>query len=103
MNEKTLKIVKSRLEATWSTCFLCKFILQDLSHHGKLTSWPMIGSEAGSGLFPRRSKVAHIFLEFVAPLTGHGIQVDDLEDDCEAYVTGVLPGAYWKGDLSHGR
>ncbi len=43
------------------TCFLCRYIVEDLEKNGKLTGHPK--DWAGSGLFPIEGKLRHCILE----------------------------------------
>lgn len=43
------------------SCFLCRYIVEDLQQNGKLTGHPK--DWAGSGLFPVEGKLVHILLE----------------------------------------
>jgi hypothetical protein len=56
--------LKGRSERLPETgCFLCRWILQDLEKHGRLTDvWPEKNHD-GSVLFPATGKVAHLKLE----------------------------------------
>jgi len=43
------------------TCFLCKWIEQDLQLNGKLTDWPFDSNDKGQ--FPTYGKLGHLELE----------------------------------------
>lgn len=45
-------------------CFLCKWILQDLTDHGKLTGWPYDYNDKPN--FPPESKLAHLEVERIS-------------------------------------
>lgn len=49
------------LRRNQSTCFLCKWILEDLLANGKLTGYPIDGN--GAGTFPVDAKRKHLTLE----------------------------------------
>lgn len=63
-----LSVLKERLagrirELPERGCFLCRWILEDLERHGKLTDvWPEKNHD-GSVLFPAKGKLNHIWLE----------------------------------------
>lgn len=44
-----------------STCFLCKWIAEDLKLHGKLTGWPRDYNDKDE--FPVTGKIRHLELE----------------------------------------
>lgn len=56
LSPETEKLV--RREAP--TCFLCKWIVEDIEHNGKLTGHPV--DYNGAGQFALTSKVAHVEL-----------------------------------------
>lgn len=43
------------------SCFLCRYIVEDLEKNGKLTGYPK--DWASSGLFPVEGKLIHVILE----------------------------------------
>lgn len=49
------------LDAQSGTCFLCRWILEDLTRNGKLTGHPT--DAMGVGIFPPDGKRQHIILE----------------------------------------
>lgn len=54
------KLAELILKNQWS-CFLCRWILEDIRLHGKLTDWPYDFNDKSE--FPKKSKQAHIALE----------------------------------------
>jgi hypothetical protein len=64
-----LEFVQSKVE----TCFLCKWIRQDLEQHGKLTGWPL--DSFNKPEFPIDAKLVHVLLEMGE------IPPEDPEDD----------------------
>lgn len=66
------------------SCFLCRFIVEDLEKNGKLTGYPK--DWAGGGTFPIEGKLIHVLLEL-----GHEPpqEMEDLEE-LAAHVSSVL-------------
>ncbi len=58
MNEMAIRALVSRTE---STCFLCKWIREDLDANGKLTGYPL--DAMGGGTFAADGKRRHLELE----------------------------------------
>lgn len=57
MTERTAKVL-----AYWApTCFLCRWILEDVKQNGKLTGYPT--DHSGAPQFPASGKLRHIELE----------------------------------------
>jgi len=50
-----------QLEQRAESCFLCKWILEDIRANGALTGYPLDAN--GQAVFPRAGKVEHIRLE----------------------------------------
>ena len=56
--------ILAALKSRESTCFLCRWIAQDLEKHGQLTSWsPGDGDLSFGNIFPKSGKILHIKLE----------------------------------------
>jgi len=63
--------IRTIAEQTVGSCFMCKWILEDLRLHGKLTDWPPDSNDKGQ--FPINGKLRHLELEeasIVNRLTG---------------------------------
>jgi hypothetical protein len=58
------------------TCFLCKWIAEDLEKHGRMTGWPVDSMD--KGIFPVDGKLVHVLLELDADLPEDPEDVDDL-------------------------
>jgi len=46
-----------------TTCFLCKWIVEDLEKHQKLTDWPPNVNIPEKAIFPVKAKEEHLKLE----------------------------------------
>lgn len=68
-------LIKAALAARKDKCFLCRWILEDFETSGTLTEWKD-SSKDKRPAFPRLSKFAHLWLEFVTPRTGEGIDIN---------------------------
>lgn len=55
--------LKAALTGKAPTCFLCKWILEDLEKNGCLTDYPPNENLMEKPLFPAAAKVAHLKLE----------------------------------------
>lgn len=69
------------VESKVSTCFLCKWIAEDLEKNQRLTGWPKDSMD--KGIFPVEGKLVHVLLEL-----GHELP-EDPEDE-EALATCLL-------------
>lgn len=49
-----------------ATCFLCRYIVEDLEQNKKFTGYPK--DWGGAALFPVEGKLKHLLLEIGAPL-----------------------------------
>lgn len=57
-----MEATKEAVRAKVDTCFLCKWIFEDLEKHGQLTDWPP-NVNLAEKLFPAKAKEAHLALE----------------------------------------
>jgi hypothetical protein len=71
------------LEERKGKCFLCAWMLFDLTKNGKLTGWPL--DSFGKPDFPVSAKLAHIILEF-----GERCPDTDEVDDLAVVVAHLL-------------
>lgn len=63
LTELKVELLQRSLNAAGEGCFLCRWVLEDLDAHGKLTDGNDQHSEAGKGMFPKKAKLAHLKLE----------------------------------------
>jgi len=58
--------MNAKLEERSASCFLCRWILEDLTAHGELTNEAKERPNGEKPLFPKKAKEAHLKLEGIA-------------------------------------